>query len=320
MNVTVQDWAELDLRELATATYAIKRAGMRTFGEEAIARIQRWLQEQFSELPRRTVLARLGDELVGWLMLVVQDPTKVEVNPWFLDGHPLVLPGHDQQAVGARLLEAAKNWARQAGLETMELAITRQPDEEARVYDEYNAWYGTLGFAVREESVGMICDLTGHDAADVAIPPDVELEHVLDVDQDELYRCYHDTFQAGQSHFFFDQSEQERRAYFDTFGQTYGIHEATSLALARDGRIVGFSYMIPISETHLHLDWMGIHPDARRQGLGEFLMRLIMNRAAQQGIKSLSLSCDVGNTRAIALYRKTGWQEDEQGIRYALKL
>ena len=318
MEIKVCEWDELDLGKVARATYAVKRSALRSSGEEAVARIERWLLEEFAELPRYAILARSGEDLLGWLMLVVQDPTRVEINPWFLGGHPLGVPGNDRQHVGARLLEAAGSWARGEGFEILEFAIARPPGDDAQVYDGYSAWYGALGFAIRVENVGLICDL-GH-AVDVTIPPGVELEHVLDVDQDELYRCYYDTFQAGQSHFVFDQSKQERRACFDTFGKTYCIHEATSLAVIRDGRIVGFSYVIPISETHCHLDWMGIHPDTRRQGLGEFLMRLIMNRAARQGVKRMSLGCDIGNTRAIALYHKAGWQEDEWAIKYALKL
>ena len=43
------------------------------------------------------------------------------------------------------------------------------------------------------------------------------------------------------------------------------------------------------------------------------------DKAYPKGVKSMGLGCDVGNTRAIALH-KTGWQEDDWAIKYALKL
>jgi ribosomal-protein-alanine N-acetyltransferase len=65
---------------------------------------------------------------------------------------------------------------------------------------------------------------------------------------------------------------------------------------------------------------MGIHPDFRRIGLGTVLLRLMMKTAAQQGARTMGLNCDAGNTRAIALYKKNGWQEAESEIKYVLKL
>jgi GNAT superfamily N-acetyltransferase len=279
VDIHILSWDELDLHELATATYAIKRGEMSASGDQAVARIERWLEDEFATLRRLAVLARSGPDLVGWLMLVVQNRAKVEINPWFLGGHPLVVPSHEWKEVGVRLLDEAIGWCKGEEFETLELCITRQPGEDDRLYDEYHAWYGSFGFGIREESVGMICTLAGQTDADLPIPPDLRLVPILEVDQDEL-----------------------------------------SLALVKEGRIVGFSYTIPIGEAHMHLDWMGIHPNYRRQGLGEFLLRLIQKRAAQDGMRTLSFSSDVGNTRAIALYRKTGLIEQEGEIKYALKL
>jgi ribosomal protein S18 acetylase RimI-like enzyme len=147
---------------------------------------------------------------------------------------------------------------------------------------------------------------------------ELDLHEIAHLTYDELYRCYHDTMTAGQSQFFFDQSETERRAYFGTFGKTYGQYEETSLVLVQNEQIIGFSYTIPFGE-HLHLDWIGIHPDVRRRGLGRFLMLLLIKRATDAGFQTMGLSCDTGNTRAIALYRSLGWQQEDAEIKYAVK-
>jgi ribosomal protein S18 acetylase RimI-like enzyme len=178
-----------------------------------------------------------------------------------------------------------------------------------------------LGFGVREESVGFFCRLSALDLPALTIPEGVEVWPVSDVDREKLYRCYHVSLTTSQSGFFLDQGERERRAYFDSLGKTYDLHPETSLALIQDGRIVGFSYTAPFGDQHLFLDWIGIPPDVRRQGLGRFLLQTMMERAAQAGFQTMGLGCDVQNAQAIALYRSLGWQPaGDADIKYAAKL
>lgn len=154
----------------------------------------------------------------------------------------------------------------------------------------------------------------------LATPESVAVRPVTDVDQDELFRCYHTALTASQSGYFLDQGERERRAYFDTLGKTYALHQETSLALLQAGRIVGFAYTFPFGDQHLFLDWVGIHPDVRRQGLGRFPMQTIMERAARAGFQTMGLGCDARNAQAIALYRSLGWQPaGDAEIKYAAK-
>jgi predicted N-acetyltransferase YhbS len=219
MQIDIRQWHELDLHEIAALTYAAKEAYEQTGEEEAVERIVKWLGEHFAGLPRLAVLARSGEQLVGWVMLVVQNPTKVEVNPWYLGGHPLVAPDQDHQDVGSLLLQGAIEWARNEGFEVMELCIARDLTADPQVYESFSDWYASLGFAVREDSVGFLRRLSSLDLSSLVVPEGIKVRLITDVDQDELYRCYHDTMTAGQSRFFFDQSETERRAYFDTFGR-----------------------------------------------------------------------------------------------------
>ncbi|MGD9100451.1 MAG: GNAT family N-acetyltransferase [Anaerolineae bacterium] len=319
MQITTHEWKELDLHEVARLTCAAKGSGGQT-SAEAVERMVERLDDHMAALPRYAVLARVGEQLVGWLMLVAQNPAKVEVNSWFLGGHPLVAPGQDRQAVGAPLLKQAIAWARQGGFEAVELGIERDLGADPQVYEAFNAWYASLGFGVREESLGFFRRLSSPELPAPVAPGDVELVAVTDVDQDELYDCYHAALADSQSGYFLDQGERERRAYFDTLGKTYGQHEGTSLALLQKGRIVGFSYTAPFGE-HLFLDWIGIHPDVRRRGLGRFLLLTVMERAACDGFRSMGLGCNARNVRAIALYRGLGWEDGgDAEIKYAARL
>jgi ribosomal protein S18 acetylase RimI-like enzyme len=319
MQITTHEWKELDLHEVARLTCAAQGKGEQPSAEAAESMARR-LDEHMAALPRYGVLAREGEELLGWLMLVAQNPAKVEVNSWFLGGHPLVAPGQDQRAVGAPLLKQAIAWAREQGFEAVELGIERDLAADPQVYEEFNAWYASLGFGVREESRGFFRRLASPELPAPVAPMGVELMPVTEVDQDELYACYHAALANSQSGYFLDQGERERRAYFNTLGKTYGQHLETSLALLLNGRIVGFSYTAPFGE-HLFLDWIGIHPDVRRRGLGRFLLLTIMKRGLCGGFRSMGLGCDADNAQAIALYRALGWQDGgDADIKYAAKL
>jgi ribosomal protein S18 acetylase RimI-like enzyme/predicted N-acetyltransferase YhbS len=320
MQLSIHRWDELDLLEIAQLTHKIKEADKQASEDEAVKWIYSWLREQFSELPRFAILASSGKQLAGWVMLVVHDATRVEVNPWYLGGHPLVAPDQGYQQVGALLLQEAIKWARSEGFEVLELSIAWDLNADPQIYESFKGWYASHGFGVREESLGFFRRLSSYTPSALVTPEGIEVLQVIDVDQDELYRCYHDALMAGQSRLFFDQSEKERRAYFDTFGKTYALHEKTSLALIQDRQIVGFSYTIPFGDQYLHLDWFGIHPALRRRGLGHYLLQLIMVRAAGEGFQTIGLSCDAENSNAIALYHSLGWQQEDAELKFAAKL
>ncbi len=92
--------------------------------------------------------------------------------------------------------------------------------------------------------------------------------------------------------------------------------EETSIALLKEQKVIGFSYVLPFGEDFLFLDWLGIHPTYRRQGLGTFLLRYIMNHAQERGIKSMGLSCESDNIAAINMYEKNHWVRSDHDVTY----
>lgn len=164
--------------------------------------------------------------------------------------------------------------------------------------------------------------MTGNEAQiDVELPEGFELTHITAVDRNGLYQCYYDTFDTGQSPFFFDQNESERRASFDFLFDTGCAADDASLAIVRDTEVIGFSFAKPYGiEGNVLLEWIGIHPQYRRRGLGEFLIQYIKKKVAERGYTSLSLSCAVGNTRAFNLYQKCGWEIEGGEIIFSLKV
>lgn len=137
----------------------------------------------------------------------------------------------------------------------------------------------------------------------VTLPPDVTVQHVSAVPQAALYACYDEAFRDGDAAFFFEQSEAERREFFDELVST----DAASLVLLRGREIVGFCYVLPFNPPNCHMSCMCVRLSDRRQGMGTALVRLSMNAALQAGYTSMSLGTDL-EMAAFRLYQRHGFQ------------
>ncbi|RMG30901.1 MAG: ribosomal-protein-alanine N-acetyltransferase, partial [Gammaproteobacteria bacterium] len=70
-----------------------------------------------------------------------------------------------------------------------------------------------------------------------------------------------------------------------------------------DGRIRGY-VILSVGAGEAHLLNLCVHPEHRRRGYGERLLRHALEVAARQGADTLYLEVRVSNTAAQALYRK----------------
>lgn len=307
MITSIHEWQDVDIQEVAQLTYEVlQHSPVTRRKSRTVEGVVSWLNalefpEFFTGSPV-VVLARERDTLIGWLMLCTTGSKTAEVVPWGIALRPVIAPDHDRIRIGVQLVEKGITWAKEAGVEAIVLRADRNPGRE-----EFT-WYESLGFHVREETVFMNYSITG-DEKDVHLPEGFERTQILKVDREDLYQCYYDTFKTGQSPFFFDQNEKEKRDAFNLLFEMGCADGDTSLAIVKDSQVVGFSFVKPYGdEGNVLVDWIGIHPEYRRRGLGEGLLRYIMKTVAEQGYATLSLSCAVGNTRAFDLYHKCGWE------------
>jgi len=74
-----------------------------------------------------------------------------------------------------------------------------------------------------------------------------------------------------------------------------------------DNQVVGYIIFWQIGD-EVQVNNIAIHPDFRRRGLGETLLRHALARAKQQGANYVSLEVRQSNFAAQALYRKLGFQ------------
>ncbi len=87
------------------------------------------------------------------------------------------------------------------------------------------------------------------------------------------------------------------------------------VARGEDGKIIGFiEFWLMYDESHV-ID-IAVHPDYRRQGLGEELMKFLIEKSSSGGAKKIFLEVRPSNQPAISLYKKMGFIESGRRIKY----
>lgn len=123
----------------------------------------------------------------------------------------------------------------------------------------------------------------------------------------------------------FYRAEADLDAARDFIHQRLELQDSVILLAMNDDQAAGFVQLYPsFSSVSMRRIWilndLFVHPDARKQGVGRFLLE----QAAQFGIDHnalrLELSTEMDNTSAQALYDSLGWVKDEAFYHYSLPL
>lgn len=88
--------------------------------------------------------------------------------------------------------------------------------------------------------------------------------------------------------------------------EIYENRRACYLVARENGRVAGYvGIWIILDEGHVTN--LAVHPDFRRRGIGEKLMRAIISYAKSRGAKRITLEVRVSNLVAQKLYEKLGF-------------
>ena len=100
-------------------------------------------------------------------------------------------------------------------------------------------------------------------------------------------------------------------AYRYELAQNPAAHFMVALAAAgpeAGRRVLGYAgYWLIVDEAHIGT--LAVHPDWRRSGLGETLLRALLAQARKLGASTALLEVRAGNLAAQELYRKQGFEE-----------
>lgn len=74
-----------------------------------------------------------------------------------------------------------------------------------------------------------------------------------------------------------------------------------------DGAVVGYAGAHVVQD-EAHVVTLGVHPAVRRRGIGERLLAELLSECAGRGCRRVTLEVRSGNTAALALYLKYGFE------------
>ena len=95
----------------------------------------------------------------------------------------------------------------------------------------------------------------------------------------------------------------------------YLVVERLPQAETEPGEVVGFcGYWLISGE--VHISTIGVHPDYRGFGLGEYLLVSLLSEGMESGADSATLEVRVSNHAAQKLYRKYGFEPNGRRRRY----
>lgn len=107
--------------------------------------------------------------------------------------------------------------------------------------------------------------------------------------------------------------------------QRLELQDSVILLAVNDDQPVGFVQLYPLfSSVSMRRIWilndLFVHPEARRQGVGRFLLEQARQFGIDHNALRLQLSTEISNTSAQALYESLGWIRDETFYGYSLPL
>ncbi|MEX1254431.1 MAG: N-acetyltransferase [Dehalococcoidia bacterium] len=82
------------------------------------------------------------------------------------------------------------------------------------------------------------------------------------------------------------------------------------------GTLAGSLLAEPRTRSTGHIGAIAVHPHYQRRGLGEAMLRWVLARFREQGLRRATLTVNTDNGAAIALYRKLGFTTGQIGVDY----
>jgi mycothiol synthase len=261
------------------------------------------------DIANNTWVVEDSGELVGYgeLWNVMDEDVGMEVQGY-------VAPAHRGRGIGGYLIDATEEAAR--------AVAARRTKHPVRLWN-FIPSVDTSAHSLLEERRYSVVRHFFHMAIDLAEvgdppdPPDGIILRSLDPERDArpLYELIEHAF---REHWNWSSTS------FETFWRRVAGRDdfdpELSLIAMRGGTYVGASWNI----TKIDRGWvqdLAVHEDARRQGLGELLLRHTFARFKERGWKRVGLGLDAGNvTGALRLYERVGMHVTRQFDTYEKRL
>ena len=319
LEITVRDWEDTDLDEVASLTFDALQGSPFFSPEKTLEDVEGWLNWNHERFPPVAVFQAHSDGgLVGWLTVTVDvKPGVSETWRWVPYVSPEARGREDGIARG--LIRRCIEYVEERGQTRLEVCFDRVSKATMPQYERYRAWFEAEGVCKVDENAYMRRSLTHGEFTedDVVLPPGYGYMPLVDADEDALYDCYSRAFTESGVRSYHDMTEEERRAEYEHYFRGATVNERASPVVVRGDEVVGFS-LVHSRPREAHLANIGVVPGHRGRGLGRRMFAYSLMNAAWD-YDTVTLAVDVDNASAYDLYRDLGFDVVYRIITHAWK-
>ncbi len=311
-SIIIHDWAEDILQEVAEFTFSIWKEERPNL---QLDRFVNWFNTLDLKYPPKVIIASLNGKMIGWIFFVQITASEAEINPWALNGHPIILKEYeDSHAISERLIERAIEYGKEKKLTRVELNFKENEDTN-------NVDYQTLGLHLIERNCHMRYNLS-QNTTHIYQPINYKVIPINKINKDTFFQCFLETFRESEDLWLSDKTDEEMCNYFHEVivANDFPLIEQASIGIFDDNQLMAFSI---VRESHGASNgqlWiMGVHPNYRRKGIGRKIIHHIKLKLLKQGYKSTSLNVNLSNIPALNLYLSESYKQDWVQFSYAWK-
>ena len=243
--------------------------------------------------------------ILGWIHYYIDIPQMAFINGFF----PIVEPTERSEEIAIAIIEAAKRDIIERGFTRLEIEMKLETDAHRPISRKFANWYEKCSFQFAAEEVHMSADLTSLSVSSPNPPKDCNLRKLTEVSYEQLEKAGYQTFDNSEDDLFLSMNHTERavnlKYFFDT---SKPFVDDASYILERDGKIIGF-VITRMRDDDAEIGPVGLIPEARGQGLANYLLGYALNNLKNNGLTNATLDMSVVNRPARKLYKKYGFED-----------
>lgn len=252
------------------------------------------------------VIATEDEIVVGWIYYYLRFKPMA-----FISGFsPIIEPRAESERIALALIEAVKKNIIDRGYTRLEIEFVLQSEEHYDLSKKYVEWYKKADFRFAAEEIHMQADLSALTLPRSEIPSEYTTHRFADVPSDRLEEPGFQAFESSEDRLFTSMNHAEQqitlRHFFD---KSIPFVDDASLVIEKEDRIVGFIITRRRSDV-IEIGPIGLVPEARRKGLGTYLLSHALYALEQCDELQVNLDVSVENTHARKLYTKCGFKPE----------
>lgn len=251
-----------------------------------------------------TALNEAG-EIVGWIYYYVGFPLMAFINGFM----PLLDTTHESDEIALALIETSKRDIVERGHTRLEIELILLTEEHRCYSEKFLEWYKTCGFQFAAEEIHMKSDLSAIELPELDLPPGYILRNFSEVSYDMLEGPAFQTLKDSKEGLFLSMSHAEQKITLEYFfDKSRSYIDDASLLIEKEGKIIGF-VIARMSDDEPEIGPVGIVPEARGQGLANYLFVHVLESLKELGSTNAYLDTTINNIPAQKLYRKYGFED-----------